>query len=83
MTTTPGTCASPPRDPQEHATAEQIGHGNPRWLILWGTHSRLFWAFARFGAAPGTIITAPAIAELLDSMRQAELTAATSARPRP
>ncbi|MDX6389524.1 MAG: hypothetical protein QOJ73_587 [Streptosporangiaceae bacterium] len=64
-------------DPQEHDTAERIECGNPRWAIIWGTHSRRYFAFPRFTAAPGTIITAPATTELLDRMRHAELSART------
>jgi hypothetical protein len=68
------------RDPQEHDTAARIEHGNPRWAIIWGTHSRQYFAFPRFTAPPGTIITAPATTELLDSMRHAELSARTLRR---
>lgn len=69
-------------DPQEHDTAERIECGNPRWAIIWGTHSRRYFAFPRFTATPGTItiITAPATSELLDGMRQAELSASTRRR---
>jgi hypothetical protein len=69
-------------DPREHDTAERIERGNPRWAVIWGTHSRQYFAFPRFTATPGTIITAPATTELLDRMRQAELTA-RSLRRRP
>lgn len=68
MTTT-GSAA----DPHEHDTAARIENSNPQWAVIWGTHSRMFWAFPRFTAPRGTIITAPATAELLDRMRQAEL----------
>lgn len=67
-------------DPQEHDTAARIEHSNPRWAIIWGTHSRRYWAFPRFTATPGTIITAPATTELLDGMREAELSASTLRR---
>jgi hypothetical protein len=69
-------------DPQEHTTAARIERGNPRWAIMWGTHSRRYFAFPRFNAEPGTIITGPGTAELLDGMRHAELSA-SSARRRP
>ncbi len=65
-------------DPQEHTTAARIERGNPRWLVIWGTHSRRYFAFPRFAAPPGTIIAAPGTAELLDGMRHAELTTASS-----
>jgi hypothetical protein len=68
-------------DPHEHATAASIENSNPRWAIIWGTHSRRYFAFPRFKAPPGTIITAPATGELLNSMRQAELTASPQQRP--
>jgi hypothetical protein len=83
MTTTQDAPASARCDPQEHATAARIQRGNSRWLILWGTHSRRYFAFPRFSTPPGTIITAPAAPELLDHMRQAELTAAGGAQHRP
>jgi len=70
-------------DPQEHTTAARIERGNPRWLVIWGTHSRRYFAFPRFNAQPGTIITGPGTAELLDGMRHTELTAASSAQQRP
>jgi hypothetical protein len=54
--------------------AARIERGHPWRMVLWGTHSRLFWAFPRFTAQPGTIITASTAAELQDRMRQAELT---------
>lgn len=67
-------------DPQEHAAATRIENGNPQWAVIWGTHSRRYFAYPRFAAPPGTIITAPATSELLDAMRQAELTARTQRR---
>jgi hypothetical protein len=70
-------------DPQEHTTAARIERGNPRWLVIWGTHSRRYFAFPRFNTPPGTIITAPGTAELLDGMRHAELAASSSAQRRP
>ncbi len=69
-------------DPQEHTTAARIESGHPRWLVIWGTHSRRYFAFPRFAAEPGTIVTGPGTAELLDGMRHAEL-AASSAQRRP
>jgi hypothetical protein len=71
-----------PCDPHEHDTAARIERGNPRWAIIWGTHSRQYFAFPRFTATPGTIITAPATTELLDRMRHAELSASTQRRHR-
>jgi hypothetical protein len=32
-------------DEQEQRAAARIDRDHPRWLILWGAHTRLFWAF--------------------------------------
>ena len=71
-----------PFDEQEHRAAAQAEHNHPGWAVLWGTHTRLYWAFPRFHAPPGTIITAPGTAELTARMQHAELTARAH-MPRP
>ena len=69
-------------DEQEQRAAVRIEHDHPRWLILWGAHTRLYWAFPRFHAPPGTMITAPDTAELTTRMQHAEF-AARARMPRP
>ena len=66
-------------DPSERLTGARLTHRNPHWLVTWGTHSRMYWAFPLFSAPPGTIITAPDPAALAAQMRQAE--ADLAARP--
>jgi hypothetical protein len=60
-------------DDQEHQTATRIERENPRWLVMWGVYSRLFWAFPRFNAPPGMIIAAPDPGELLSRMHRIEV----------
>jgi len=67
-------------DENERRIAAQITHRYPQWLVTWDTHNRLFWAFPRFNAPPGTIIAAPDTAELLALMRHAELATAPGKR---
>jgi hypothetical protein len=62
-------------DQKEHRTAAGIEHDHPRWLILWGTHTRLYWAYPRFHAPPGTMIAAPDTAGLITRMQHAKLAA--------
>jgi len=69
-------------DDLARATAQRIERDHPGWLILWGYHSRLYWAFPRFQAPPGTIVAAPDAAELTTRMQHAEL-AASAHRPPP
>ena len=37
----------------------------PGWVVLWGRHSRRFWAF---GAADGVPVSAPTASEVLGAM---------------
>ena len=83
MTTPSPQQAAQPYDEHERRTAAQIGRDHPHWLILWGTHSRLWWAYPRFRARPGTIISATTTRELLTSMRHTELAARPGPPPRP
>lgn len=66
-------------DPRQRQAAAHIQDRNPHWLICWGCHSRIYWAYPLFGAPPGTIISAPDEPRLLADMRQAE--AKVAARP--
>ena len=64
-------------DPAARADAARFQDHCPHWLILYGPWTRLFFAFPRFPAPPGTIVSAPSIAELLEWMRTTELEART------
>jgi hypothetical protein len=75
-----GQDGAPRYDPGQRLTAARIQQANPRWLLMWGSHSRRYFAFPLFAAPPGTIVTASGPDRLLTRMRQAE--AATSVRPR-
>ena len=59
-------------DPGQRLTAARIQHANPHWLLLWGTHSRRYFAFPMFTVPPGTIVTASEPNRLVTRMRQAE-----------
>jgi hypothetical protein len=67
-------------DLSDRRTAARIQQASPHWLVMWGPHSRRFFAFPLFRAPPGTIVTASGPDRLLARMRQAE--AAATARPR-
>ncbi len=67
-------------DPGQRQTAARIQHPRPHWLLMWGPHSRRYYAYPLFGAPPGTIVSASDPGRLVTRMRQAE--AATAARPR-
>jgi hypothetical protein len=67
-------------DGQQQRIAERVQRDHPDWVIMWGCHSRLYWAFPRFNAPQGTVIAAPDPAELTEHMRQAELAAVLTSR---
>jgi hypothetical protein len=70
-------------DEDQHDTAAQIQALHPRWLILWGAHSRRFWAYPRFGTSPGTVIAEKGTLELLTRMDHAEQDARLPRAPQP
>jgi hypothetical protein len=70
-------------DDQQQRYAAQLEHDHPSWVIIWGYHSRLYWAFPLFNAPQGTVVAAPSPAELTEAMRRAELAAAVPPGPRP
>jgi hypothetical protein len=72
-----GTAVLPPDQGAQHAA--RLGAANPAWLVLWGRYDRAFWAFPRFCALPGTIITEADPAAVLAAMRAAERAAAPGA----
>ncbi len=73
--TSSGEAGSPRYDPSQRLTAARIQQANPGWLLIWGTHSRRYFAFPLFGAARGTILTASDPDRLLTGMRRAEAAA--------
>jgi hypothetical protein len=64
-----------PPDAHQRRIAVQIQQDHPAWLIIWGPHTRMYWAFARF-TTPSAIIAAPGPRELTDLIRRVQLTAA-------
>ena len=70
-------------DDQQQRYAAQVEHDHPNWVIMWGYHSRLYWAFPRFNAPQGTIVAAPSPAELTEAMRRSELAVAAAPRSGP
>ena len=37
-------------DPSHRLTAARIQHSSPHWLLMWGTHSRRYYAYPLFTA---------------------------------
>ncbi len=56
-------------DDQRRSEAQLIEAKCARWVVLWGPHSRRFWAF---GSPDGRPIQARSAAELIGFMRAAE-----------
>lgn len=81
----PGSASGLPRryDPSERLTAARLTHRNPHWLVTWGAHSRMYWAFPLFSAPSGTIIPASDPAALTAELRQAQTALAARPRVRP
>ena len=71
-----------PFDELERRAAVQLESRHPGWLVMWGTYTRVYWAFPRFNAPAGSILATPDAAELTTRMRQAEL-AASGRHPAP
>lgn len=67
-------------DPDQRELAEGIGGAFPRWIVLWGTHSRQFWAFPCFRVPRGTIAHAASPGDLAEIMREIQRSAASVAR---
>jgi len=66
-------------DPEQRQTARRITERNTRWAVLWGLHSREYWAFPLFPVPPATTVHAPDTPTLLASMHETELAARTHA----
>jgi DNA-binding transcriptional MocR family regulator len=60
-------------DDAERQVAAEIGQSHPQWLVLWGYHSRLFWAFPYFQVPQGTIVSARDRDKLLAGMQSIEV----------
>lgn len=56
-------------DRQRRSEARMIEARYPRWVVLWGPHSRRFWAF---GSPDGRPVEARSASELIGFMRAAE-----------
>jgi hypothetical protein len=76
----PGLPVTGQLDDQQRRFAAQVQQDHPDWVVMWGYHSRLYWAFPRFNAPRGTLAAAPEPAELTESMRRAEIAAAQAPR---
>lgn len=50
--------ASEPFDAREREISHRIGRDFPRWHVMWGVHSRRFWAFPCFRVPRGTFAEA-------------------------
>jgi len=71
-----------PYDQVQRMRAHRLCHDNPGWFVMWGCHSRMFWAFPLMDVASGTLLADPDPAVLVGEMRAAELAAAAMPRPR-
>ena len=45
-------------DPRQRLTTARLQHANQHWLLMWGPHSRRYYAYPLFAAPSGTIISA-------------------------
>lgn len=61
-------------DLAQRRDAEGLSRQFPNWHVMWGVHSRRFWAFPLFSALPGTLVSAGTPAELAARMQHAETT---------
>jgi len=53
--------------------AAQVERDHPRWMIVWGSYSREFWAYPKFNVPPGTILHSGDPNVVAVQMRQVEL----------
>ena len=70
-------------DPAKRHAAARLSRDHPGWLIMWGPHSRRYFAYPAFDAPPGTIVTEASSGALRAALRQAELAAARRPTPDP
>jgi hypothetical protein len=62
-------------------TAEQIERDHPRWMVIYGFHSREYVAFPLFPAPPGTILTAHYAPALMERVERCERYYGRGCRP--
>jgi hypothetical protein len=67
-------------DEQQWQIAGEIEQSNRAWLVIWGRYSRLFWAFPRFKAPAGTILSASNPDQLLAYMDSVQLEQSAASR---
>jgi hypothetical protein len=67
-------------DEHQHRIAARIEDAHPGWLVMWGTQTRMYWAYPRFHAPPGTVIAEPGTRQLTTRMHHTELAASTQRR---
>jgi len=67
--------ATPCYDVAQRRIAAHLNRAHPNWHVLWGVHSRRFWAFPLFSAPPGTLVSAGTPDDLVAQMRQVEMIA--------
>jgi hypothetical protein len=79
----PGEARTGPYDPAQVAAAGRLQDACPHWVILYGPWTRRHFAFPRFPAPAGTILSAPSTDELREWMRTTELEARPGPPPRP
>jgi hypothetical protein len=63
----------PPNDNDAcRATAEQINQAHPQWLVLYGTYSKLYWAYPLFEMRRRLLVHAAYPDALIARMHQVE-----------
>ena len=62
-------------DKRAHAIARRIGRDFPQWLVIWGTYSRVYWAYPTFPVPRGTVLHASDPGELARQMREIQISA--------
>jgi hypothetical protein len=57
---------------QQRRVASEVEQSHPRWIVMWGAYSHMFWAFPRFDVPKGTIVSAPDPGRLTADMQRVE-----------
>lgn len=68
-------------DADQRRTAGQLNQHYPQWYVMWGAHSRRYWAFPLFSAQPGTLVSAETPAELTARMQHVQTTSTFPPQP--
>jgi hypothetical protein len=71
------------RDKRARAMAGRIGRDFPQWLVIWGTYSRVYWAYPTFPVPRGTLVHSSDPGELARQMREIQLSGGQPSKPRP